>query len=149
MYHRGKTKSTYLFLVTLAPSCLAMTLRWSQEALHSFSNLLILLANSSKSTLEARVTAPICEGHVRYQYIGCKGHWPWLPRSRDRWTQGTSPWPCDTGDVTKNVYVLCPSLQVPSLNTRSGNPLPVVRRCEEKIFRESVLFRHNYTYRIF
>lgn len=55
----GVYRNTHLTFIMVEPSCLAINLRWSQDALHSLSNLLIFDANSSKSIFEALVTAPI------------------------------------------------------------------------------------------
>jgi hypothetical protein len=52
-------KSDILTFIIVEPSCLAMSFKWSQEALQSDSSLWMLRASSSKSILDARVIAPI------------------------------------------------------------------------------------------
>lgn len=50
---------THLTFIIVEPSCFAMSLRWSQDALHSLSSFAMFAASSSKSIFEALVTAPI------------------------------------------------------------------------------------------
>lgn len=50
---------TYFSFTAVLPSCLAIAFKWSKDALHSCSTRVIELLKSSKSTLEALVTAPI------------------------------------------------------------------------------------------
>lgn len=52
-------KSDIFTFIIVEPSCLAISFKWSQEALQSASNFWMLSVSSSKSTLEARVIAPI------------------------------------------------------------------------------------------
>lgn len=62
---------TYLDLIAVAPSCLLIVFKWSKDALHSCSTFVNVAAISAKSTLDARVIAPICVNVTSVLNYGC------------------------------------------------------------------------------
>lgn len=85
---------TYLTFIIVEPSCLAMSFRWSQDALHSLSSFPMFAASSSKSIFDALVTAPIWTRYIDF---------PWFRFSNDT-CMNYSAWNKYTNDSVEKWY---------------------------------------------
>lgn len=116
---------TYLTFIMVDPSCFAMSFKWSHDALHSLSSLFMFMESSSKSTLDALVTAPIWSYKRISAFVLTIHACEWasherestIPPSINQWNQEISPWPYGKDDAKASACEQYLSLLVPLPST--------------------------------